>query len=355
MLKISKRMHDGMERMRQAAVGKADCVPAYAQIGSHAARLAGESTRKFYSDAETFLTCQLHADELYQIDSITTHYDCYNIEAEALGAPLIWNEGLAPEIDPANPLLKSVDDWRNLRPVRIGRAGRMPFVLEINQRLVDLGLPPKIRFCGLFSLAAKLLGFETLLTACLAEPEKVHALMRFLCDEVVAPWIVHQRQACGRDETATGSDAYASPPILSAPMVRQFCLRYIQTLEERLGAIRLAGLWGEQHVAHPRQLLDIKRQGCHHVFQALDPDVTALGPALFKRYADQHDMAIIMGLDAILIEQGPVSEIRARARRFIDEAGRDGRFVLFLNDVPPQTPPQHVHAAVSVAHEYRYR
>ena len=100
--------------------------------------------------------------------------------------------------------------------------------------------------------------------------------------------------------------------------------------------------------------MDIKRLAYPGTCQALDPDVSALGPALFKAYADEHDMTLVMGLDAALIEQGPVDAVRSRAQLFIDEAGRDGRFILFLNDIPYNTPPDHVHAAVAVAHQHRY-
>jgi len=85
----------------------------------------------------------------------------------------------------------------------------------------------------------------------------------------------------------------------------------------------------------------------------LDPDVTALGPAFFRRYADQTGIALVMGLDAHLIYEGPVSEIKARARRFIEEGGSTGRFILYINDIPYDTPSEHVHAVVSVAREYQ--
>jgi hypothetical protein len=47
---------------------------------------------------------------------------------------------------------------------------------------------------------------------------------------------------------------------------------------------------------------------------AFDPDATVLGPAFYKRYANKNDVGFIMGLDARLIQTGPVSEIRARGR-----------------------------------------
>ena len=343
-----------MARLKQAATGRADCVPVTAQISHHAARLAGAATRAFYTDAETFLACQFCAIEQYQLDSLTTHYDFYNIEAEALGAPMVWPPDEAPEADPANRLLASVDDWRKLKPIRTGQAGRMPFVLEINRRLVDMGLAAKVRFCGPVTLAAKLLGLDDLLIACATEPAKVHALLTFLTDEVLAPWITCQREGCGSDETAGGADAYASPPMLTAGMVREFCLRYVERLDSLVGKVRMAAIWGESHLPDPRELLDVKRQLYPGMLQALDPDVTALGPSLYKRYADEHGMTIVMGLDAGLIEQGPVEAIRARAQHFIDQAAQDGRFILFLNDVPFLTPPEHVDAAVAVAHAWRY-
>jgi len=341
-----------MRRIKEGTAGVADRVPVYAQVSHHSARLAGQSTLRFFTDAKTFLECELAADQFYGIDAPTIHYDVYNIESEALGAKLIWNERQVPSVDTRNSLLRSVDEWRSLRSIRIGSAGRMPFVLEINRRLMDLGLSPKIRFTGVFTLAANLLGLENLILAVMAEPERAHKLLRFLTEEVVAPWIMCQRRDCGRDETATGSDALASPPLLSIKLVREFCLQYIKRLEELVGRVRLAGLWGESSLSEPRQLLDIKRQGSPTSIQALDPDVTALGPALFKRYADQTGVALVLGMDAHLICNGPVSEIKARARRFIEEGGSTGRFILFMNDVPYDTPAEHVHAVVATAREY---
>jgi uroporphyrinogen-III decarboxylase len=342
-----------MRRIEEGSAGVADRVPVYAQVSHHSARLAGKSTLQFFTDAKTFLECELAADQLYGIDAPTIHYDVYNIESEALGAKLIWEEEQVPSVDTRNPLLRSVDGWRSLPPIRIGSGGRMPFVLEINRRLMDLGLSPKIRFTGVFTLAANLLGLENLILAVMAEPERVHKLLRFLMEDVVGPWIICQRTDCGRDEIATGSDALASPPLLSVKLVREFCLQYIERLEELVGRIRLAGLWGESSLADPRQLLEIKRRGSPTSIQILDPDVTALGPALFRHYADQTGVALVLGIDAHLIGRGPASEIKARARRFIEEGGSTGRFILFMNDVPYDTPSEHVHAVVATAREYQ--
>ncbi|HEB32479.1 MAG TPA: hypothetical protein ENI15_16665 [Spirochaetes bacterium] len=75
---------------------------------------------------------------------------------------------------------------------------------------------------------------------------------------------------------------------------------------------------GESKIKDPVKLLDIKRDGSKGMIQACDPDVSVLGPAFYKRYADKNDVGLIMGLDAGLIQSGPVSEIKKRARRLIN-------------------------------------
>ena len=60
-----------------------------------------------------------------------------------------------------------------------------------------------------------------------------------------------------------------------------------------------------------------------------------------------------MGMDASLIGTGPLAAIVDRARRFIEEGGPHGRFLLFINDMPYATPPAHVQAVVATARAYR--
>ena len=346
------RLRRGAARARDGGKGLADTVPVYAQVSHHSARLVGESTLGFFNDARRFLRAELAADLFYDIDGPTIHYDVYNIEAEALGARLLWQEGHVPAVDPRAPVLHDIDDWGSLPAVKAGAAGRMPYVLEMNDRLKDLGLAPKVRFTGLFTLAANLVGLEQLLFSIVTRPDSVHRLMHFLSREVVAPWILCQRERCGSRETATGSDALASPPLVSVAMVREFCLKYAQELEELVGGVRLAGLWGESAIAEPRELLDVKRAGSPGSIQVLDPDVTILGPSFFRRYADQTGASLVMGLDASLVGRGNETEIASRATRFIEEAGLRGRFVLFINDVPFDAPVENVRAVVRAARSW---
>ena len=59
-----------------------------------------------------------------------------------------------------------------------------------------------------------------------------------------------------------------------------------------------------------------------------------------------------MGLDASLVGCGSEADVTSRATRFIEEAGLRGRFVLFINDVPSDTPVENVRAVVRAARCY---
>ncbi len=354
MQNIADKFREGLDRMKTAQTGVPDRVPVYAQMSNHSAGLAGESTYDFFTNAEIFLKCELFADEFYGFDAPTISYDCYNIEAEAMGARLLFNADEVPEVNPEKPLLSSVSNFKKLNLPKPGKDGRMPYVLEINDRLIDLGLAPKIRFCGIFTFVCKIMGYENLIAAINSDPEEVHNFMLFLTDEVLAPWIICQRERSGVNAVATGSEAFASPPLVSLELLEEFCIQYFKRLENQVGGIRLAGVWGESAIKDPVRLLDIKRDGSMGMIQACDPDVSALGPAFYKRYADKNDIGLIMGLDAGLIQTGPVSKIKKRARRLINEAGVNGRFVLYINDIPYDTSPEHIHTVVSAARDHQY-
>ena len=126
MQNIAEKFREGLERMKKAQTGVPDRVPVYAQMAHHSAGLAGETTYDFFTNAEIFLCCELFADELYGFDAPTISYDCYNIEAEALGAQLLFNEDEVPEVNPGRPLLSSVSNYTKLKVPKPGNNGSSP-------------------------------------------------------------------------------------------------------------------------------------------------------------------------------------------------------------------------------------
>ena len=61
----------------------------------------------------------------------------------------------------------------------------------------------------------------------------------------------------------------------------------------------------------------------------------------------------------LISREGPVKEHRSHVSLAASrapgqyQAGTHGRFVLFINDIPTDTPPPSVRAVISVAREYR--
>jgi uroporphyrinogen-III decarboxylase len=63
--------------------------------------------------------------------------------------------------------------------------------------------------------------------------------------------------------------------------------------------------------------------------------------------ADANNAFITAGVDAKLLQNGPVEAIVERIKLYIDQLARDGRCMIHLNQIPAETPPDHIHAAVA--------
>jgi len=61
---------------------------------------------------------------------------------------------------------------------------------------------------------------------------------------------------------------------------------------------------------------------------------------------------VIGGINARLLRDGPVEAIVDNIRRYVTVLGRDHDLSFFLANIPADTPPEHIHAAVAAAHGY---
>jgi hypothetical protein len=90
---------------------------------------------------------------------------------------------------------------------------------------------------------------------------------------------------------------------------------------------------------------------CHN-YLALDPDVELIRAKKFRKFADEKGAPLMLGVDASLIAKGPVKQITDRVRTYIEQAGEKGRLLMMLNDIPRDTAPEHIHAAVRATRMY---
>jgi putative sterol carrier protein len=63
-------------------------------------------------------------------------------------------------------------------------------------------------------------------------------------------------------------------------------------------------------------------------------------------------VTITAGINARLLRDGPIEKIIDTVKRYIDAFARDHSLSIFLSNVPYDTPPDHIHAAVAAVHTY---
>ncbi|MBI2876120.1 MAG: hypothetical protein HYY20_04495 [Candidatus Tectomicrobia bacterium] len=364
---IAASIRGRLERLRAGESG----IPVGAQMHDHAAYLIQVPVLRFYTEPRLYVETMLRAVDHYQLDVPMCLSDVYNIEAEALGQRMVYRDHCMPEIDYTEPLVKKPQDLNRLKSPDPYRDGRMPQVLEINHYFQEVtGLWPALAFCAPFSLAVGVRGYYNLVRDMRKEPSFAHALLEFLTMEVLVPWlkVLAQESPGGASPysphaflpvngpvtreriSAFGADAWASVPVVDLHILREFVLPYVLKLQEALGEIDVAGWWGESHLpgSGPEEMLEMKVQCLGgKALLILDPDVHKLGPARFRAFSAPRGAALILGLDATLLRDGPAEAIAERVRRYIKEGFSEAGLFLFLNNLPADTPSAHVRTAVS--------
>jgi len=133
----------------------------------------------------------------------------------------------------------------------------------------------------------------------------------------------------------------------------EYIIAYTARLRGNLGdRLVTRGNWGDAKSSDPERFFSQKLQCSPGVLSVLDPDLYEVGPQRVKAFAKKNNALIAAGVDATLLKEGPVDAIVERIRFYIDTMARDGGCMIHLNQIPAQTPPEHIHAAVAACHTY---
>jgi uroporphyrinogen-III decarboxylase len=136
-------------------------------------------------------------------------------------------------------------------------------------------------------------------------------------------------------------------------MMDEYVVSYTQRLRKKLGdKVVTRGNWGDAKSRNPERFMAQKLKCSPRVLSVLDPDLHLVGPERVKAFANDRDVFVTAGIDATLLCEGPAKAIAERIKNYIDVLGRDGRFAIYLNQIPAETPPEHIHAAVAACHTY---
>lgn len=350
---LQGRLKERFGNFVAAMNGVPRCVPVFAQMHDHAARLAGVSVREFCTNPKTFVEVTVLASEYYQFDFPRLLCDGYNIEAEALGQKMVYAEDALPDVDRTDLLIQTPTDLERLKPPDPHSSGRMPYVLEANRLYKEqTGLTPNLTFCAPFSLAIQIRGYVNFVKDIKTRPAFAHELLTFLTDQVLTPWIKTLKAEAGGDFLVLGADAWASPPNFTVDMIEEFDIPYVLRLKERCGSASASGWWGESNLKDPRRLIEWKAKVRPGYLYGFDPDPDVLGPEIYKEIATQHDCPLALGIDARLLRDGPPEALVERIRRYIAAGAPGGKFFILLNSIPADTPPEHIHLAVAAVQTY---
>ncbi len=326
-----------------------------AQSNDHSAHLAGIPPKRFFTDALLFARVQLLVTEYYRFDAPLNFWDVYNVEAEAMGQKIAYPPGRLPDIDRSEVLIRTPSDLDRLTPPDPYRSGRLPWIQQVNTHYLEMtGRLERAYFTAPFSLAANVRGYENLVQDIYMRPAFAHRLFCFLCDEVLVPHIEAMRSAAGMpDLLMDGRDAWASPPLITLDMMDEYVVAYTERLRRRLGEnLVTRGNWGDARSRDPERFFSQKLRCSPGALSVLDPDLHAVGPGRVKAFADAHHAFVTAGVDAKLLQDGPVEAIVERIKSYIDTLARDGRCMIHLNQIPAETPSEHIHAAVAACRAY---
>jgi len=325
------------------------------QINDHAAFLARVPTKQFFTDADIFTRTQVLVTKYYKLDTLSNFWDVYNVEAEALGQKIIYHSAGLPDIDRTRPLIAKPSDLDHLHPPDPCTSGRLPWVRKVNRKFLDLtGKLDRAYFTAPLSLAANIRGYENLMEDMFQRPAFAHRLFKFICDDVLLPHLEMMRKELGMpDLLMDGRDAWASPPMITLDMMDEYVVYYTQYLRDRLDKNLITrGNWGDAKSRDPERFFLQKLKCTPGSLSVSDPDLFELGPGRVKAFADKHNLFVTAGVDAALLCEGPVEAIVERIKFYIDTFARNGQCMIHLNQIPRETPCEHVHAAVAACHTY---
>lgn len=347
----------GYERFDAAmAGGGAPEVPFTAQMHEFSMAYMREPGHKFYRDAETFTRGICTTARDFGFDTPSFIWDAYNVEAEALGVPLVLFDDMAPALDNVTPFILNEKDLAALKSPDPATAGRMPMVAEILHLLTEYtGRRPSLGFCAPFTMAAHLMTFENLIVAMGENPAYVHKVMDFIVDEVLLPYFHYMHRQFPDLLSFDGSDATASIPFITLDMQEEFALGPILRLQEKAGLpCYVDNWWGDSFTDDKEGYWQGKLKATPDYLKIQDPDLWKIGLAEAMDFARKHDKPVVLGIDNNLFQQGPEIEIEKRVHEYmevIEEAG--GRGQVYFCSLSAVTPPEHARSAIEAVHKFR--
>jgi uroporphyrinogen-III decarboxylase len=247
-----------------------------------------------------------------------------------------------PAVDTGSPIIKEKEDLSKIKNINFTDNNRCRFVLDlIDLYKENIGGDFKPRFCAPFSLAVNIRGFNNLINDIYSDRKFVKELFKVINYEVLAPWISMQRKKLGDSSIiASGADAWVTIPNVNLMIMEDIIIPSYLELKDLIGNIYLSIMGGARYLEDVTKFLDLQKVLNPFLVKGFDPDTEMLGPEVFRDYACQNNMDLLLGIDPNFILNFDLEEIIKRIRRYIDVGlSSDGKFTLYFNDIPANISP----------------
>jgi uroporphyrinogen-III decarboxylase len=360
----------GLARIIASMTGDhADVVPFMGpQIHDHAMSVAKVPARLYYWNAELLVDTHLAVDRWYGFDSDTIVADAYNFEVEALGARMIYSDNAMPTVDVSNPLIKEASDLDKIGPLDPTK-GRIPMGVEVGQLFLKKAPGPFAGgfFCSHWSLICQAMGYPKAVRALKRDKGFATALFDWANDRVLFPYM--QAYARVGVKNANGADAWSAFPDLTPELVEEWVVPYVKRLADRckqeLGMTASAGgaagdYCEEDPAKFDKEIMFKCWNAASNTFslklafsamgRTQDWDMTWLRDFAIQQGKGGHKLPVLAALNGRFMRDSRPDEIVAKLREWIHILGRDGRMLVFIGNVPADTPSMNIHTAVKAVH-----
>jgi uroporphyrinogen decarboxylase len=199
-----------------------DRVPFIPAIYEHKGWFVGKSPSTVCRDAGLLTRAMLAEYEQVMPDALTVGVDVYNIEAEAVGSPVVFypeGDDSIPAVSPEEHLFREGDRVSALKMPDPAKDGRMPLNVEVARSVVkELGgeVPVRGALTGPCSLAGGLMGAENFMLLTLTDPAAAQELLGFCAEVTIRYGKAFIAAGCG----VVMFDSQASPELLSPDTYR---------------------------------------------------------------------------------------------------------------------------------------
>ena len=303
-------------------------------VYEHAARLIDRTPWDVSRQAELLFQGQAAAYRLYEHRPVVVGIDIYNLEPEAYGAVVARPYAAGIPAIGEHPL-RDVGALAALPPFD-PEADRPGMVIEVGRRLkrefpeADVRIPVS----GPFSIAANLVGFETLLVGCATEPDRVRAALAHLA----AGQAPFARAIARAGLDVAFFESAATPPLLSPRQFREIEVPAVRPLLEEVS--RIVG-HGVPFVmgGDTTPILDaILEMGCGYVCCPMETRQEAFMAVM----AAHPEVMVRVNMDHRIVAGRSWAATRREADRVVSLAQTREKACIGTGALPYETPPENV-------------